>query len=87
MLAGLAKPSTGKISVMGYDVQNNYQEARHSVGIVPQELVFDPFFNVREMLRFQAGYFGKGKENDVWVDEVIERLDLTDKASTNMRKL
>ena len=39
------------------------------------------------MLRFQAGYFGKGKENDVWVDEVIERLDLTDKASTNMRKL
>ena len=87
MLAGLATPSTGKISVMGYDVQNNYQEARHSVGIVPQELVFDPFFNVREMLRFQAGYFGKGKENDVWVDEVIERLDLTDKASTNMRKL
>ena len=87
MLAGLAKPSTGKISVMGYDVQNNYQEARHSVGIVPQELVFDPFFNVREMLRFQAGYFGKGKGNDVWVDEVIERLDLTDKASTNMRKL
>ena len=87
MLAGLAKPSIGKISVMGYDVQNNYQEARHSVGIVPQELVFDPFFNVREMLRFQAGYFGKGKENDVWVDEVIERLDLTDKASTNMRKL
>ena len=87
MLAGLAKPSTGKISVMGYDVQTNYQEARHSVGIVPQELVFDPFFNVREMLRFQAGYFGKGKENDVWVDEVIERLDLTDKASTNMRKL
>ena len=87
MLAGLAKPSTGKISVMGYDVQKNYQEARHSVGIVPQELVFDPFFNVREMLRFQAGYFGKGKENDVWVDEVIERLDLTEKASTNMRKL
>ena len=87
MLAGLAKPSTGKISVMGYDVQKYYQEARHSVGIVPQELVFDPFFNVREMLRFQAGYFGKGKENDVWVDEVIERLDLTDKASTNMRKL
>ncbi len=87
MLAGLAKPSSGKISVMGYDVQNDYQEARHSVGIVPQELVFDPFFNVREMLRFQAGYFGKGKENDSWVDEVIERLDLSEKASTNMRKL
>jgi ABC-2 type transport system ATP-binding protein len=87
MLAGLAKPTQGTISVMGFDVQTQYQAARHSVGIVPQELVFDPFFNVREMLRFQAGYFGKGKENDRWVDEIIERLDLSDKASTNMRKL
>lgn len=87
MLAGLAKPTQGTISVKGFDVQSQYQAARHSVGIVPQELVFDPFFNVREMLRFQAGYFGKGKENDRWVDEIIERLDLSDKASTNMRKL
>jgi ABC-2 type transport system ATP-binding protein len=87
MLAGLTKPSAGNISVMGFDVQKHYQEARHAVGIVPQELVFDPFFNVREMLRFQAGYFGKGRENDNWVDEIIERLDLTDKASTNMRML
>ena len=87
MLAGLVKPTSGSISVMGYDVQASYQEARHSVGIVPQELVFDPFFNVREMLRFQAGYFGKGKENDSWIDEVIDRLDLREKAHTNMRKL
>jgi ABC-2 type transport system ATP-binding protein len=87
MMAGLVKPSNGSISVIGFNVNKEYQEARHSVGIVPQELVFDPFFNVREMLRFQAGYFGKDKSNDKWVDEVIERLDLTDKASTNMRKL
>ena len=87
MMAGLVKPSKGSIDVMGFNVNKEYQEARHSVGIVPQELVFDPFFNVREMLRFQAGYFGKDKLNDKWVDEVIERLDLTDKASTNMRKL
>jgi len=87
MMAGLVKPSEGSISVMGFDVNKEYQKARHSVGIVPQELVFDPFFNVREMLRFQAGYFGKDKSNDKWVDEVIERLDLTDKSSTNMRKL
>ena len=87
MMAGLVKPSDGSISVMGFNVNKEYQEARHSVGIVPQELVFDPFFNVREMLRFQAGYFGKDKSNDKWVDEVIERLDLTDKATTNMRKL
>ncbi len=87
MLAGLVKPSSGLISVMGFDVLKDYQNARHSVGIVPQELVFDPFFNVREMLRFQAGYFGKGKSNNSWIDEVIERLDLVDKVSTNMRQL
>ena len=72
---------------MGYDVIQDYQNARRSLGIVPQELVFDPFFNVREMLRFQAGYFGKGRENDDWIDEVIEGLDLQDKANTNMRML
>ena len=87
ILAGLAKPSSGSIKVMGYDVIHDYQYARRALGIVPQELVFDPFFNVREMLQFQAGYFGKGRENDDWIDEVIEGLDLKDKANTNMRML
>jgi ABC-2 type transport system ATP-binding protein len=87
ILAGLAKPSSGSIKVMGYDVIKDYQNARRSLGVVPQELVFDPFFNVREMLRFQAGYFGKGRENDDWIDEVIEGLDLQEKANTNMRML
>ena len=87
ILAGLAKPSSGSIKVMGYDVIQDYQNARRSLGVVPQELVFDPFFNVREMLRFQAGYFGKGRENDDWIDEVIEGLDLQEKTNTNMRML
>lgn len=87
ILAGLTKPSSGSIKVMGYDVIQDYQNARRSLGVVPQELVFDPFFNVREMLRFQAGYFGKGRENDDWIDEVIEGLDLQEKANTNMRML
>ena len=87
ILAGLAKPSSGSIKGMGYDVIQDYQNARRSLGVVPQELVFDPFFNVREMLRFQAGYFGKGRENDDWIDEVIEGLDLQEKANTNMRML
>jgi ABC-2 type transport system ATP-binding protein len=87
ILAGLLKPTQGNIAIMGHDVVNDYQAARMSLGVVPQELVFDPFFNVREMLRFQAGYFGRGRENDVWVDEIIENLGLTDKAYTNMRKL
>lgn len=87
IMAGLLKPTQGKVSIMGHDVVNGYQAARMALGVVPQELVFDPFFNVREMLRFQAGYFGRGRENDAWVDEVIEELGLTDKAHTNMRKL
>lgn len=87
MLAGLTQPTSGSIEVMGHDVVDDYQTTRRLLGIVPQELVFDPFFNVREMLRFQAGYFGLGPENDVWVDEIIEGLGLADKAHTNMRKL
>ena len=87
ILAGLLKPSQGNIAIMGHDVAIDYQAARMSLGVVPQELVFDPFFNVREMLRFQAGYFGRGRDNDAWVDEIIESLGLTDKAHTNMRKL
>jgi ABC-2 type transport system ATP-binding protein len=87
LLAGLLKPTSGKLSVLGFDVQAQYADARRALGVVPQELVFDPFFNVREMLRFQAGYFGRGRENDAWVDEVIECLGLTDKAYTNMRRL
>lgn len=87
ILAGLITPSSGDISVMGYDVNKAYQQARMLLGVVPQELVFDPFFNVREMLRFQAGYFGRGRDNDAWVDEILEGLGLADKANTNMRKL
>ena len=81
ILAGLLKPSQGKVSIMGHDTLNAYQASRMALGVVPQELVFDPFFNVREMLRFQAGYFGRGRENDAWVDEIIEELGLTDKAT------
>ena len=87
LLAGLLRPTSGSLSVMSFDVLKDYRQARHALGVVPQELVFDPFFNLREMLRFQAGYFGRGNENDTWVDEVIECLGLTDKAHTNMRRL
>ena len=87
LLAGLLRPSGGRLFVMGHDVVRDYRQARQLLGVVPQELVFDPFFNVREMLRFQAGYFGRGRENDAWIDEVIESLGLADKAHTNMRRL
>jgi ABC-2 type transport system ATP-binding protein len=86
ILAGLARADAGSLRVMGYDVTTRYQDARRSLGVVPQELVFDPFFTVRETLRIQSGYFGL-RDNDAWIDEIIQRLDLTDKAHANMRQL
>lgn len=86
ILAGLVKASSGRISVMGKDVQADFAAARKQLGVVPQELVFDPFFNVRETLRLQSGYFGV-KNNDAWIDELLESLGLADKAHANMRQL
>jgi len=86
ILAGLARASSGKVSVCGYDVVDQFREARRSLGVVPQELVFDPFFTVREALRIQSGYFGL-RNNDAWIDEILENLGLTSKADTNMRAL
>ena len=63
-----------------------YREARRCLGVVPQELVFDPFFTVRETLRIQSGFFGFA-DNDDWIDEILLNLDLQNKADVNMRWL
>ena len=86
ILAGLTQATSGSVTVLGSDVQKDYAQARRNLGVVPQELVFDPFFNVREALRIQSGYFGI-KRNDAWIDELLESLGLTDKAQANMRQL
>ena len=86
ILAGLARATRGGVTVMGHDVVRDYAAARRSLGIVPQELVFDPFFNVRECLRIQSGYFGI-RGNDTWIDELLAGLGLADKAGANMRQL
>ena len=86
IVAGLARADAGSVAVHGHDVVRDYREARKRLGVVPQELVFDPFFTVRESLRIQSGYFGL-KNNDAWIDEVMANLDLTSKADTNMRAL
>ena len=85
-MAGLSRLSAGTIRVMGHDVQKDAYAARMSLGVVPQELVFDPFFTVREALQFQSGYFGI-KNNAAWIDEILHHLGLTDKADTNTRRL
>ena len=86
ILAGLLKSSSGSIKVHDLDVQTQSQQVRKLLGVVPQELVFDPFFTVREALKFQSGYFGV-TGNDAWIDELLENLGLADKANHNMRQL
>jgi len=86
IIAGLARADAGAASVMGADVVADYRRARRMLGVVPQELVFDPFFSVRETLRLQSGYYGI-RANDAWIDEVMHHLDLTGKADANMRAL
>jgi ABC-2 type transport system ATP-binding protein len=86
ILAGLSRATEGSITVHGHDVQKDFAAARKALGVVPQELVFDPFFSVRESLRIQSGYFGV-KNNDAWIDELLYSLGLTDKQDANMRQL
>jgi ABC-2 type transport system ATP-binding protein len=86
ILAGLTRADGGSVEVMGHNVVTDYRAARRLLGVVPQELAYDPFFTVRENLRIQSGYFGL-RQNDDWIDEIITNLGLTDKANTNMRAL
>ncbi|WP_174873408.1 ABC transporter ATP-binding protein [Vogesella oryzae] len=85
-MGGLSRPDSGRIRIMGHDAVSDTRAARMQLGVVPQELVFDPFFTVRETLVFQSGYFGI-RHNDAWVDELLFKLGLPDKANTNMRAL
>ncbi|MDA8390850.1 MAG: ABC transporter ATP-binding protein [Gammaproteobacteria bacterium] len=88
ILAGLTRASAGAARICGHDVVSDYRRARKALGVVPQEVVFDPFFSVREILRIQAGYFGlKGPETERWREELLAALMLEDKADANMRAL
>lgn len=86
ILAGLSRATSGRVTVQGHDVVSDYAQARRALGVVPQELVFDPFFSVRETLRIQSAYFGL-RRNDDWIDELLANLGLADKAEANMRQL
>lgn len=87
IMAGLTRADEGRVTVLGGDVVRDYRRTRRSLGVVPQELVFDPFFTVRELLRVQAGYFGLRRAHEAWIEELIAALGLADKADANMRAL
>jgi len=86
IIAGLSRADSGRVEVMGHDVSADFRQARRMLGVVPQELVFDPFFTVRETLWLTSGYYGV-RHNDDWIDELLRELDLSTKADANMRAL
>ncbi|MCS6995542.1 MAG: ABC transporter ATP-binding protein [Casimicrobiaceae bacterium] len=86
ILAGLVRPSSGRAFVLGWDVVREPLEARARLGVVPQELVFDPFFTVRETLELQARYYGL-RPSRAWIEELLAELGLEAKADTNLRAL
>ncbi|QQS16492.1 MAG: ABC transporter ATP-binding protein [Neisseriales bacterium] len=86
ILAGLVRQDIGQTSILGYDTLLQSTQAKRHIGVVPQELTFDPFFTIKEALYFQSGYFGLN-HNQSWIDEVITRLALTDKVDVRIRKL
>ena len=86
ILSGIVIPDTGRITVLGHDVVTEPRLAKTAVGIVPQEITFDPFFTVREILRQQSGYYGL-RHNDAWIDELLEKLGLADKTDEMVSRL
>jgi ABC-2 type transport system ATP-binding protein len=86
IVAGLARATEGTATVMGKDVVQDYRFTRRVVGLVPQEINFDPFFSVEEALRFQAGYFGL-RLPEARVVELLSALDLLQKRHVNARAL
>src|SRR3954469_5784743 len=86
LVAGTALASEGTVEVLGRDVVRDYRFTRRAVGLVPQEINFDPFFTVEETLRFQAGYFGV-QLTDARIEDVLGNLGLLDKRHANTRAL
>ena len=85
-IAGLIRPDAGRVAVLGHDTVRDYRQARRNIGVVPQELVYDPFFTAEEVIRIQAGYFGVADPGG-WLDELLDALELQDKRDSNMRQL
>jgi ABC-2 type transport system ATP-binding protein len=86
IVAGLLRASEGKVQVLGRDVVADYRFTRRAVGLVPQEINFDPFFTVEESLRIQAGYFGV-RLREERLSEILTALDLSAKRKANTRAL
>lgn len=86
IVTGLVRRDGGEVRVFGYDVERDYRATRSLIGAVPQELVYDHFFTVRQSLRIQSGYYGVTR-NDDWIEELLERLELKEHEKKTIREL
>ena len=80
-IVGLSSITAGSIALFGHDVVADWRAARVTVGLAPQEYNFDRYLNIRDILIYQAGYYGlRGPAVRKRADELLERFDLTSKA-------
>jgi ABC-2 type transport system ATP-binding protein len=86
ILAGMVVKTTGKVTIWGFDIDEHPRNAKRSIGVVPQEIIFDPFFTPRETLEIQAGLYGVPKSDRI-SDELLAAMHLTDKANAYSRTL
>jgi ABC-2 type transport system ATP-binding protein len=86
IITGLVRRSSGEVRVFGYDVEKDYRVTRSLLGAVPQELIYDHFFTVRQTLKIQSGYYGL-TGNGAWVEELLERLELKEHENKTIREL
>jgi ABC-2 type transport system ATP-binding protein len=86
ILAGLVMKTSGKALIWGFDIDEHPRNAKRSIGVVPQEIIFDPFFTPRETLEIQAGLYGIGKAQRR-SDELLAAMHLSDKANAYARTL
>jgi len=85
-ICGISKFTSGKITLAGHDIVQNYRAARKMIGMVPQELSLESFETVMNTLRFSRGLFGKAP-HDSYLEEILEQLSLLDKRNTQILEL
>jgi ABC-2 type transport system ATP-binding protein len=85
-ICGISKFTSGKITLAGHDIVQNYRAARKMIGMVPQELSLEPFETVMNTLRFSRGLFGKAPD-DSYLEEILEQLSLLDKRNSQILEL
>lgn len=86
IVCGIVEKSSGKITVLGKDLDTHWRVARQNIGLVPQELTLNPFDTVLDTLRYQRGYYGKPK-NDALIEEILKSLALWEKRGSIVREL